>query len=254
MILIFLRLIIFLLLTVALLPFQFIIVFFIKNYAYIIPYFYHKICLRIFGIKIKTFGKVSINFPILLISNHASYLDIIILGSLFKTSFIAKKEISKWPLLGILAKLQNTIFIDRRVSSLKNQENQIIKHLNEKKNLVIFPEGTSSDGNRVLPFKSSLFNIFEKNLNSKILVQTITIVYKKINGIPMNRIERKNITWHSNMDLIPNIFNVLKKLSIEVEVIFNDEFLPSKKYDRKKLALHCWEKINYNLINSLYRK
>ena len=254
MILIFLRLIIFLLLTVALLPFQFIIVFFIKNYAYIIPYFYHKICLRIFGIKIKTFGKVSINSPILLISNHASYLDIIILGSLFKTSFIAKKEISKWPLLGILAKLQNTIFIDRRVSSLKNQENQIIKHLNEKKNLLIFPEGTSSDGNRVLPFKSSLFNIFEKNLNSKILVQTITIVYKKINGIPMNRIERKNITWHSNMDLIPNIFNVLKKLSIEVEIIFNDEFLPSKEYDRKKLALHCWEKINYNLINSLYRK
>ena len=254
MILIFLRLIIYLLLTLALLPFQFIIVFFIKNYAYIIPYFYHKICLRIFGIKIKTFGKVSINFPVLLISNHASYLDIIILGSLYKTSFIAKKEISKWPLLGILAKLQNTIFIDRRVSSLKNQENQIIKHLNEKKNLVIFPEGTSSDGNRVLPFKSSLFNIFEKNLNSKILVQTITIVYKKINGIPMNRIERKNITWHSNMDLIPNIFNVLKKLSIEVEVIFNDEFLPSKEYDRKKLALHCWEKINYNLINSLYRK
>ena len=254
MILIFLRLIIYLLLTLALLPFQFIIVFFIKNYAYIIPYFYHKICLRIFGIKIKTFGKVSINSPILLISNHASYLDIIILGSLFKTSFIAKKEISKWPLLGILAKLQNTIFIDRRVSSLKNQENQIIKHLNEKKNLVIFPEGTSSDGNRVLPFKSSLFNIFEKNLNSKILVQTITIVYKKINGIAMNRIERKNITWHSNMDLIPNIFNVLKKLSIEVEVIFNDEFLPSKEYDRKKLALHCWEKINYNLINSLYRK
>ena len=254
MILIFLRLIIFLLLTLALLPFQFIIVFFIKNYTYIIPYFYHKLCRRIFGIKIKTFGKISINSPILLISNHASYLDIIILGSLFKTSFIAKKEISKWPLLGILAKLQNTIFIDRRVSSLKNQENQIIKHLNEKKNLVIFPEGTSSDGNRVLPFKSSLFNIFEKNLNSKILVQTITIVYKKINGIPMNRIERKNITWHSNMDLIPNIFNVLKKLSIEVEIIFNDEFLPSKEYDRKKIALHCWEKINYNLINSLYRK
>lgn len=254
MILIFLRLIIFLLLTLALLPFQFIIVFFIKNYTYIIPYFYHKICLRIFGIKIKTFGKVSINSPILLISNHASYLDIIILGSLFKTSFIAKKEISKWPLLGILAKLQNTIFIDRRISSLRSQENQIIKHLNKKKNLVIFPEGTSSDGNRVLPFKSSLFNIFEKNLNSKILVQTITIVYKKINGIPMNRIERKNITWHSNMDLIPNIFNVLKKLSIEVEIIFNDEFLPSKEYDRKKIALHCWEKINYNLINSLYRK
>ena len=254
MILIFLRLIIFLLLTLALLPFQFIIVFCIKNYTYVIPYFYHKICRRVFGIKIKTFGKVSINFPILLISNHASYLDIIILGSLFKTSFVAKKEISKWPLFGILAKLQNTIFIDRRISSLKNQENKIMEHLSKKKNLVIFPEGTSSDGNKVLPFKSSLFNIFEKNLNAKISIQTITIVYKKINGIPMNRIERKNITWHSNMNLIPNMLNVLKKLSIEVEIIFNEEFIPNKEYDRKKLALHCWEKINYNLTNSLYRK
>ena len=254
MILIFLRLIIFLLLTLALLPFQFIIVFCIKHYTYVIPYFYHKICRRIFGIKIKIFGKASINFPNLLISNHASYLDIIILGSLFKTSFVAKKEISKWPLFGILAKLQNTIFIDRRISSLKNQENKIMEHLSKKKNLVIFPEGTSSDGNKVLPFKSSLFNIFEKNLNAKISIQTITIVYKKINGIPMNRIERKNITWHSNMNLIPNMLNVLKKLSIEVEIIFNEEFIPNKEYDRKKLALHCWEKINYNLTNSLYRK
>ena len=250
MILIFLRLIIYLLLTLALLPFQFITVFIIKNYTYIIPYFNHKICLRIFGIKIKTFGNISINSPILLISNHASYLDIIILGSLFKTSFIAKKEISKWPLLGILAKLQNTIFIDRRVSSLKNQENQIIKHLNEKKNLVIFPEGTSSDGNRVLPFKSSLFNIFERNLNSKIFIQTMTIVYKKINGASLNRIDRKNITWHSDMDLITNIFNVLKKFNIEIEVIFNEKLLPGKEYDRKKIALYCWRKINYNLRNS----
>ena len=76
----------------------------------------------------------------------------------------------------------------------------------------------------------------------------------KINGIPMNRTERKNTTWHSNMDLIPNMFNVLKKLSIEVEIMFNEEFLPNKEYDRKKLALYCWKKINYNLINSLYRK
>jgi len=253
-ILIFIRLIIFFLLTLALLPFQLIIFFLIKKYSYIIPYFYHKFCCRIFGIKIKISGKVPVNTPTLLISNHASYLDIAILGSVFQTSFVAKKEVAKWPLLGILAKLQNTIFIDRRISSLKSQENEIIKHLNEKKNLVIFPEGTSSDGNRVLPFKSSLFNIFERNLNSKIFVQTTTIVYKKINGSLMSHADRKNITWHSDMDLIPNIFNVLKKLSIEIEVIFNDKFIPSKEYDRKKIALYCWKKINYNLTNSLYRK
>ena len=254
MILIFLRIVIFLLFILILLPFQLVIVFLIKKYTFVIPYFFHNLCRRIFGIKIEICGKATANFPVLFISNHASYLDIMILGSLFKTSFVAKKEIAKWPLFGILAKLQNTIFVDRRISSLKIQENQIVDHLNKKKNLVIFPEGTSSDGNKVLPFKSSLFNIFEENLDSKIFVQTITIVYKKINGIYLNRTDRKDITWHSNMDFVPNIFNVLKKFSIEVEVIFNKEFIPNKKWNRKKIALQCWEKINYNLINSLYRK
>ena len=190
----------------------------------------------------------------LIVSNHISWLDIFVINTAHPVTFVAKQSISEWPILNWLVKASETIFIDRKISSLKIQESKIIKHLNKKKNLVIFPEGTSSDGNEVLPFKSSLFNIFEKNLNAKISIQTITIIYKKINGIAMNRIDRKNITWHSNMDLIPNIFNVLKKLSIEVEIIFNKEFLPNKGYDRKKLALHCWEKISYNLTNSLYRK
>ena len=254
MILLFLRFITFLTLILVLLPFQLIIIFFIKDYYYIIPYFFHNLCRRMFGIKIKIYGKISNNHPTLFVSNHASYLDIVILGSLVKTSFIAKKEVSKWPLFGILAKLQNTVFIDRRVLSLKKQENKILNHLNKKKNLVIFPEGTSSDGNSVLPFKSSLFNIFEKNLTSKVFIQTSTIIYKKVNGVPLSRIDRKKITWHSDMDLVTSLFSVLKKLTIQVEVIFDDKFVPPKEHNRKKIALHCWQKINYNLTNSLCRK
>ena len=254
MILFFLRFLIFILLTLAFLPFQIIIVFFVKSYSYIIPFLFHNICRRVFGIKIKISGKVANNPPILYVCNHASYLDILILGSIFKTSFVAKKEVAKWPLLGVLAKLQNTIFIDRKISSIKSQENKILLHLKKKKNLVIFPEGTSSDGNQVLPFKSSLFNIYEGNLDIKIPVQTVTIIYKKINGISLMKNQRKKITWHSDMDFIPNSINLLKKLNLEVEVIFNKEFLPNKKYDRKKIALQCWNKINYNLINSLNRK
>ena len=136
MILIFLKLLTFLLLTLALLPFQIIIIFLIRRPVYLIPYFYHKMCKIIFGIKVKTFGNVLVETPTLIVSNHASYLDIIILGSLFKTSFVAKKEVSRWPLLGILAKLQNTVFIDRKIFSLKEQENQIIKNL--KNNYHIF--------------------------------------------------------------------------------------------------------------------
>jgi 1-acyl-sn-glycerol-3-phosphate acyltransferase len=98
-----------------------------------------------------------------------------ILSSLIKTSFVAKKEVSSWPLLGLLAKLQKTLFIDRKISSIKRQENLIEKHLKEKRNLVIFPEGTSTDGNKVQFFKSSLFNIFENKINTKINIQNVTM-------------------------------------------------------------------------------
>jgi len=83
-ILFFLRFLIFILLTLAFLPFQIIIVFFVKSYSYIIPFLFHNICRRVFGIKIKISGKVANNPPILYVCNHASYLDILILGSIFK--------------------------------------------------------------------------------------------------------------------------------------------------------------------------
>ena len=254
MLIVLFRLIIFFILTFTLLPFQIIIILFFTKFVYIIPAFYHKICCKILGIKIKKTGKISDSEPTFFVSNHASYLDIIILSSLFKSSFVAKKEISSWPLFGILAKLQNTVFIDRKIGSIKEQENLIINHLKNKNNLVIFPEGTSSNGNQVLPFKSPLFNIFQNKDNSKIYIQTITIIYKKVNGITLNRVGRRDITWHSNMDLLPNMINFLKKMSIEVEIIFNEKFIPKTSLDRKKLAFFCWKDINYTLINNLYRK
>ena len=254
MLLVLVRLIIFFVFTLSLLPFQVIIIFFLKKFVYIIPKFYHIICCKILGIKIKKTGKISDSEPTFFVSNHASYLDIIILSSLFKSSFLAKKEISSWPLFGILAKLQNTVFIDRKIGSIKEQENLIINHLKSKNNLVIFPEGTSSNGNQVLPFKSPLFNIFQNKDNPKICIQTITIIYKKVNGITLNRVGRRDITWHSNMELLPNMINFLKKMSIEVEIIFNEKFIPKTSLDRKKLAFFCWKDINYTLINNLYRK
>ena len=98
---------------------------------------------------------------------------------MFKSSFLAKKEISSWPLFGILAKLQNTVFIDRKIGSIKEQENLIINHLKNKNNLVIFPEGTSSNGNQVLPFKSPLFNIFQNKDNPKIYIYKQLLLFIK---------------------------------------------------------------------------
>ena len=247
------RTIIFLFLTIILIPFQLFIVLLLKKLIFFIPNFYHKLCCKIFGIKLEIKGNISDFKPTLFVSNHSSYMDIVILSSLFKTSFIAKKEVSRWPFFGILAKLQKTVFIDRKISSIKKQENLITSPLEKKNNLVIFPEGTSSDGNKVLPFKSSLFNIFDNKYKFKPRIQTVTIIYKKINGMPLNRNTRKDMTWHSNMELLPNMINLFSKFSIDVEVIFGKEFKPNNKLDRKKLAFFCWQNINNTLINSLYR-
>ena len=91
----------------------------------------------------------------------------------------------------------------------------------------------------MLPFKSPLFNIFKNKTNPKINIQTITIIYKKENGIKLNRSTRRDITWHSNMELIPNMINLLKKMTIEIEVVFNKKFIPEASCNRKKLAFSC---------------
>ncbi len=96
-------------------------------------------------------------------------------------------------------------------------------------------------------------NYVAKKRNFSIYVQTATIIYKKVDGIKLNRTQRRDITWHSNMDLIPNMCNLLKKMSIDIEVIFDKKIIPKKSIDRKELAFFCWKNINYSLINNLYK-
>lgn len=121
------------------------------------PRVYHKGCCRLLGIRVAVEGEMHKEPPVLFVCNHTSYLDIVIMGSLFQGSFISKADVADWPLFGFLAKLQRTLFIDRRVRSTADQRDVIADRLKEPTNLVLFPEGTSGDGNRVLPFKSALF-------------------------------------------------------------------------------------------------
>ena len=92
-------------------------------------------------------------------ANHVSYLDITVLGSLLDASFIAKTEVAGWPLFGWLARLQRSVFIDRRARSTAHQRDSIAARLAAGEALILFPEGTSGDGNRLLPFKSALFSV-----------------------------------------------------------------------------------------------
>ena len=138
-----------LILFILFIPFIILRLFNINSYKSI-PRYFHLCFLKVLNINIKLVGEIYTDKPGLIISNHASWIDISILSSLTNISFIAKSEVANWPLFGFLAKMQDTLFIERRPMKAIDQRNEIKNILLKGKSLVLFPEGTSSDGNRVL--------------------------------------------------------------------------------------------------------
>lgn len=203
-----------------------------------IPRLFHSIVLRLLGITVQVQGTPSTAAPVLFISNHVSYLDITVLGSLLSAGFVAKAEVLSWPLFGLLARIQNTVFIERRTTRVAEQSALIQNYLEKKRNLVLFPEGTSSDGLTVLPFKSSLFSIIENHSenNKPLTVQPLSITCVKFNGLPMLREERAKYAWYGDMTLIPHLWNVFKHGAFVVDVIFHDPLSIPNGANRKDFS------------------
>ncbi len=117
-------------------------------------------------------------------------------------SFVAKSEVASWPFFGLLAKLQRTVFVDRRRSSAAKQRDAITERLSAGGRLVLFAEGTSNDGNRVLPFKSALFSVAERAEEGQILMlQAVSVAYTTLNGMPIGRGLRPFYAWYGDMSL-----------------------------------------------------
>jgi len=174
--------------TLALVPFQIFLLVFKLPLARRLPMVWHRGCCRILGFKVLRYGSQSRHRPTLFVCNHSSYLDIIVLGAVLPASFVAKAEVRGWPVFGILARMQNTVFVERRAVRTAYHRDEMTARLEKGDNLILFPEGTSNDGNRVLPFKSALFGVAEKPVNGEPLwVQPVSISYTKLNDIPMGR-------------------------------------------------------------------
>jgi 1-acyl-sn-glycerol-3-phosphate acyltransferase len=188
-----------------------------------LPRFYHRMCCRILGIDVRHQGELCRDHPVLFVANHASYLDITVLGSLIAGSFVSKAEVADWPFFGLLAKLQRTVFIDRRSSKAAHHRDEIGARLESGDDLILFPEGTSSDGNRVLPFKSALFSVAERRVRGRpITVQPVSVAYSHIDGIPLGREWRPQVAWYGGMDIGPHIWNLIALGKLTVQVIFHE--------------------------------
>ncbi len=214
---------------------------------------YHRLVLKLLSIKVIVKGNMGEDGS-LIVSNHASWIDIFIISSVIKTSFVSKSEVSKWPLVSWLAKLQGTIFINRNnPKELTKTAGEIHDRISKKQNVVLFPEGTSSDGNRVLPFKSSIFMLSELTDGSKLNIQPISIAYTKYNGLTMGRIERTLIAWYGDMDLLTHLYKLIRSGSFEVEVTFHNRIDISEKKSRKDIARDCEVIVRDGFLKSLNR-
>jgi 1-acyl-sn-glycerol-3-phosphate acyltransferase len=247
------RLVVCLAWTVSLMPVQVVGLVLRRRWTSTLPVFYHRWCCRILGFHIRVIGKPTVERPVLFAANHVSYADITILGSVIPGSFIAKAEVAGWPLFGWLAKLQRSIFVDRRVPSTATQRDAISDRLAAGDALILFPEGTSGDGNRVLPFKSALFGAAQGGKGCPpVIVQPVSIAYTRLDGIPIRRLYRPLFAWYGAVDLAPHLWSMVGLGTVEVVVEFHPPTFLSDCGSRKALAGYCHARIAGGVAGALF--
>ncbi len=235
------RLVLYIAVTVTALPIQAMaLAFGWQRVAVQLPRLYHRLVCRVLGLRVRKRGKISTARPTLFVSNHASYMDIEVLGALIPGSFVAKSEVKSWPVFGVLAQLQRTVFVDRRVRSSAQQRDSLTGRLQAGDSLILFPEGTSNDGNRLRPFKSALFSAAEIRVNdAALVVQPVTVAYVRLNGTPIGRHMRPYFAWYGDMALAGHLWCLAGLGKTEILVEFHEPVTVEAMGSRKRLAEHC---------------
>jgi 1-acyl-sn-glycerol-3-phosphate acyltransferase len=229
-------------LTLVLLPLQLIGIAFDLRLQRTIPHLYHRILCALIGVRIREVGRRSTASPALILSNHVSWLDICVISALSPVVFVAKREVAGWPVFGWLARLQRTIFINREARHQTGAATrEIAGRLLAGDSVVLFAEGTSNDGIRVLPFRSALVGAVHHALgnsthHSHITVQPLSLAYVGFSGVPMGRSLRERVAWYGDADLIPHLLHVLSSGAVDVVVSWGEATAYDMKADRKAIA------------------
>lgn len=244
-------------LTVPLMPVQELLLRSGSRRARTFPHWYHRQVCRLLGIRINIVGEVARDRPVLLVANHTTWLDIPVLSAVAPVSFVAKKEVGSWPFVSALARLQRTVFVDRtRRTAVGATAGEIVSRLADGDTIVLFAEGTSSDGNRVLPFMTSLFaaakpSAGEANAAPDAVVQTLSAVYTRLHGLPLGRADRPSVAWYGDMEMRGHAWEVLKAGPLDVEIRIGAPVPLSSFVDRKQLARHSEAQVREQVVRTL---
>ena len=245
----------FFLFTVPLMPVQLMFLATGSRYARTFPHWYHRQVCKIVGIRLHIGGEVAEEQGVLLISNHVSWLDITVLSAVAPVSFVAKQEVASWPFVNWLAKLQRSVFVDRmRRDQVRHRANEILSRLQSGDHVVLFAEGTSSDGNSVVPFKTALFAAVKPIgglMGANVSAQTLALTYTKLYGLPLCRRGRPVVAWYGDMDMGSHAWKLLGLGPLDVYIRIGPPVPLDQFPDRKALARYAEEKIRNDVVELL---
>jgi 1-acyl-sn-glycerol-3-phosphate acyltransferase len=195
--------------------------------------FYHRVLCRILGLRVRVVGQAAQGGKVLFLSNHSSWLDIPVLGGVLGAPFVSKADVGEWPVVGLIARLGRTVFVSRTRGRTGEEAAGMRERLMAGDSLVLFPEGTSSDGGRVLPFRSAFLGVAEMSK----LVQPVSVVYDRLGGLPVARRDRAHFAWYGDMEIGSHFWRLARRSGGGVTVLLHDPVDPHAFPNRKVLTL-----------------
>lgn len=207
----------------------------------------YRLTLRILGVRVTVHGQFAPS-PVFLVSNHCSYLDVIIMGSIRDICFTPKSDVRAWPFIGLLISLFGVIFVSRNPKDAKEVQHAILTGLNSHRPLSLFPEGTTNNGRELLDFKPSMFHLAHLWTGSDTLaIQPASLRYDLLNGKPMHDTDFDKVAWYGDMDFFPHLWQFLHCSSLHAEFTLH----PPLDYDatthRKTLARQAQDIVRLGL-------
>ncbi len=217
---------------------------------------WHRAVLRGLGIRVHVTGRPAPQRPLLIVANHISWTDIPVLGAIADIRFIARADMQAWPLIGFLSSLQRTVYIEReRRRKSGAQAGEIALRLVNGEAMVLFAEGTTGDGNMMLPFKSTLFGAATmaaaEGAAKQVAIQPVAIAYTRLHGMPLGRRFRPLASWIGDQDLAPHARDLIASGAMDVEVRFGEPVIFAAGDNRKQAARIVEERVREQFAAAL---
>jgi 1-acyl-sn-glycerol-3-phosphate acyltransferase len=199
--------------------------------------FYWRSVAWLMGLSLRVVGAPTKGPATLFVSNHSSWLDIVVLGGALDACFVAKREVGEWPVINIVAKLGRTVFVSRSRTQTKGEASVIRERLGQGDNIILFPEGTTSDGGRVLPFRSAFLSVADHAR----IVQPVSVVFDRLGGLPACRRDRPLFAWYGDMEIGSHFWRLARRSKTRATVVLHTPLDPAQYPDRKALTAACAE-------------